>query len=99
MGLPPVVPGAEPSVLPLRRPCDDAQLGPGQAPETFEVSLGNGRFRTSRTVGPYLIHGIDPALPGVVHVSMLGDPGVHRDARGDGGVDTAGRPELRDRHG
>src|SRR4029077_10349728 len=47
---------------------------------------------------PYLIHAPDPALPGVVEVAMLGDPGVHGDARGNRGVDAAGRTELRDRY-
>ncbi|MBB2988571.1 DHA2 family multidrug resistance protein-like MFS transporter [Mycolicibacterium iranicum] len=39
-----------------------------------------------------------PGSPGPVEVGVLPDPGVHRDAGGDGGVDAACRAELGDRH-
>jgi MFS transporter, DHA2 family, multidrug resistance protein len=38
-------------------------------------------------------------LPGAAEVAVLDDPGVHRDAGCDGGVDAACGSELRDRHG
>lgn len=38
-------------------------------------------------------------LPRPVEVGMLDDPGVHRDAGGDRGVDAAGGAERGDRHG
>src|SRR4029077_7358936 len=96
--LPPVVPRAERPVLPRGRPSDDTEVRAWQSPELFQVSLGNRGLRACRTVSPYLIHAPDPALPGVVEVAMLGDPGVHGDARGNRGVDAAGRTELRDRY-
>src|ERR1700733_1028970 len=41
----------------------------------------------------------DPALPGLLNVPVLADPGMHGDARRDRDVDTARRSELGNRHG